>query len=60
MSFMEFRRQLRLHAAMERLAAGQPVSIVAHDLGFSTTANLIAMFRPATGTTPRAYFSGPG
>lgn len=57
MSFTEFRRQVRLHASLERLAAGQSVTSVALDLGFSSAANFIAMFRQATGSTPKAYFT---
>lgn len=56
MSFTEFRRQIRLHASIERLARGQSVTSVALDLGFSSAANFIAMFRRATGATPKAYF----
>lgn len=57
MSFTEFRRQFRLHASLERLGQGQPVTTVAMDLGFSSAANFIAMFRRATGCTPKAYFA---
>lgn len=57
MSFTEFRRQIRLHAAMERLAEGQSVTSVPYDVGFSSAATFIAMFRRATGMTPKAYFS---
>ncbi|WP_206185531.1 helix-turn-helix domain-containing protein [Sphingosinicella sp. CPCC 101087] len=56
MPFTEFRRQVRLHAAMERLARGEAVTNVALDVGFSSTSNFIAMFRRATGLTPKAYF----
>lgn len=58
MPFREFRRQVRLHAAMERLAAGRSVTTVAHELGFGSATNFTTMFRRATGTTPRTYFAG--
>ena len=57
MSFREFRHQVRLHAAMERLGAGEAVTQVAHELGFGSASNFITMFRRATGKTPRAYFA---
>lgn len=58
MSFREFRLQVRLRAAMERLAGGERVTAVAHALGFGTASNFSTMFRRATGVTPRAYFEG--
>lgn len=58
MSFTEFRRQVRLHAALQLLAQAQPVAVVAHDLGFGSATSFISMFRKATGMTPKAYFGG--
>jgi AraC-like DNA-binding protein len=58
MSYTEFRRQTRLHVALEKLALGQSVTMVALDMGFSSSANFIAMFRRATGRTPASYFRG--
>lgn len=60
MPFREFRRQVRLYAAMERLAEGRTVTTVAHELGFGSASNFTTMFRRATGTTPRAYFASRG
>lgn len=57
--FSSYRRQVRLLAAMERLAMGAPVTTVALDLGFSGPTAFIKAFREATGTTPKRYFS-PG
>lgn len=57
MPFREFRRQVRLHAAMERLAEGRSVTTVAHELGFGSATNFSTMFRRATGKTPRTYFA---
>jgi len=55
MSFVAYRRQIRLRAAMERLVNGDSVSAIAYDLGFSSASNFISMFREITGTTPRRY-----
>ncbi|MEI7037223.1 helix-turn-helix transcriptional regulator [Fulvimonas yonginensis] len=57
MPFREYRRQVRLHAAMERLAQGRSVTTVAHELGFGAATNFSTMFRRATGMAPRAYFT---
>ncbi len=56
MTFTQYRAQLRLHAAIERLAADHPVTAIAYDLGFGSPSNFIATFRKATGLTPGAYF----
>lgn len=56
MSFTEFRSQVRLHAALGKLAEGRSVTTVAYNLGFSSATNFISMFRRATGMTPKAYF----
>ena len=56
-TFVEYRRQVRLHAALIKLAAGEPVTSIAYELGFSSASNFIAMFREATGVTPKRYFS---
>ena len=51
-----WRQQLRLLRSLHLLAAGEKVSRVAVDLGYSTTSAFISMFRKAFGTTPRQYF----
>lgn len=60
MTFVEYRRQARLYAAVTKLAAGEPVSSVAYDVGFSSTSNFITAFRKATGATPMRYFREAG
>ena len=55
MTFVAYRQQVRLHAAVDRLIEGRAVSAIAYDLGFSSASNFIAMFRKATGTTPKRY-----
>jgi AraC-like DNA-binding protein len=57
MSFGRWRRQLRLIAALERLAAGDSVADVAIDVGYSDVSAFIAMFKSALGATPSKYFS---
>ncbi len=56
MSFGAWRRQLRLLGALERLAAGEPVTTVALALGYDSTSAFIAMFRRNLGRTPGSYF----
>ena len=58
MSFTHYRQQVRLHAAIAKLAKGEAVTAVAYDVGFSSPSNFIAMFRKATGVTPKRYFAG--
>lgn len=47
--------QHRLRLAQSRLAAGQAVSEVAFDLGFSDQAHLTRLFKRLTGVTPARY-----
>ncbi len=56
MSFGAWRQQLRLLRGLELLAAGQPVTTVALDLGYDSPSAFIAMFRRNLGTTPTRYF----
>lgn len=56
MGFTAYRRQVRLRAALVRLAEGQAVTVVAHDLGFGSASNFIRDFRQATGVTPKRIF----
>ena len=58
MSFIRYRQQVRLQAAIARLAKGQAVTAVAYEMGFGSPSNFIAMFRKATGLTPTRYFAG--
>lgn len=57
MTFRAWRQQARLLAALTRLAAGDPVTTVALDLGYESVSAFTAMFRRATGTTPSRYFA---
>lgn len=56
MSFSMWRRQARLLEAMSRLAAGTPVTQIAHELGYDSPSAFTAMFRKTLGTPPSEYF----
>jgi AraC-like DNA-binding protein len=55
-TFGHWRRQVRLLAALERLALGEPITAVALELGYSSTSSFTAMFRNTLGNTPGKYF----
>jgi AraC-like DNA-binding protein len=57
MAFGKWRERLRLLRALRLLAANEPVTNVALDLGYASTSAFIAMFKRAFGTTPRRYFT---
>ena len=57
MSLGEWRQQLRLLRSLRFLAAGEPITRVAMESGYSTPSAFIAMFRKAFGTTPKKYFA---
>jgi AraC-like DNA-binding protein len=56
LTFGQWRRQLRLLAALERLGAGESVSNVALDVGYEDVSSFIAVFKAALGDTPARYF----
>jgi AraC-like DNA-binding protein/quercetin dioxygenase-like cupin family protein len=56
MTFQQWQRQARLLAGLLRLAAGQPVTTVAMEVGYDSPSAFIAMFKDALGTTPGSYF----
>jgi AraC-like DNA-binding protein len=55
-TFREWRRQIRLSIALERLGAGDSVTNVAMDVGYEDVSAFIAMFKTALGQTPGQYF----
>jgi AraC-like DNA-binding protein len=55
MSFHEWRTQLRLLEAIDRLGQGRQVTDVAADLGYRSPSAFIAMFRRALGVSPGHY-----
>ena len=55
MSFAEWRQQASLLAALPRLAAGEPVTAVALDMGYDSPAAFATMFRRLAGVPPSRY-----
>ena len=55
LSFVAWRQQACLLCAMPRLAAGEPVTMVAIDLGYENPAAFTLMFKRAFGAPPLAY-----
>jgi len=60
LTFGRWRQRRRLLAALERLAAGEPVTAVALDLGYESPSAFIAMFRRALGAPPTRYLRHGG
>jgi AraC-like DNA-binding protein/quercetin dioxygenase-like cupin family protein len=58
MSFDRWRTHMRLRTALSLLAEGQPVSRVAHTVGYATPSAFLAAFRRTVGTSPRRYLDG--
>jgi AraC-like DNA-binding protein len=56
LSFGRWRERLRLVAALRMLAAGEPVTQVAHAVGYATPSAFGVMFGRALGTSPARYF----
>ncbi|HET6629440.1 MAG TPA: helix-turn-helix domain-containing protein, partial [Woeseiaceae bacterium] len=56
LTFAEWRRQVRLLEAIDRLGKGQAVTRVALDLGYESPSAFIAMFRRSLGAPPGKYF----
>ncbi len=54
-SFAAWRQHACLHAALPRLAAGEPVTRVALDLGYDNPAAFTSMFKRCLGVPPRHY-----
>jgi AraC-like DNA-binding protein/quercetin dioxygenase-like cupin family protein len=57
MSFRAWRQQARLLRALEMMAAGQPVTTVALDVGYDSPSAFIVMFRRVLGVSPARYFA---
>lgn len=58
MGFRQWRQQLRLLQAIERLTTGEDVTSVALNLGYQSPSAFIAMFKRVLGTTPGQYLAG--
>lgn len=55
MSFAEWRQQACLSVALPKLAAGEPVTAVAMDLGYDGPQNFSTMFKRVLGVSPSHY-----
>lgn len=55
-NFRTWRQQVRLLAALSRLAAQDPISVVALDLGYLSASAFTAMFKRTLGCPPREFF----
>ena len=56
LSFVEYRQQARLFAALKGLAKGLPVTSVAMNIGFSSLSAFNRLFKKNFGTSPRHFF----
>jgi len=56
MTLGEWRQQLRLMHSLQLLAAGEKITRVALEAGYSTASAFISMFRRELGETPKRYF----
>lgn len=59
-TFVRWRAQARLNAAIAELRNGVDVTIVARSVGYRSTGAFIRVFREMTGSTPGAYLEGLG
>jgi|ERR1051326_828115 AraC-like DNA-binding protein len=57
MTLGEWRKQLRLMRSLQLLAAGEKITRVALEAGYSTPSAFISMFRRQLGQTPKRYFT---
>jgi AraC-like DNA-binding protein/quercetin dioxygenase-like cupin family protein len=57
-SFDRWRTGIRMWAALPMLADGEPVSRVAHAVGYATPSAFLAAFRRTVGTSPTGYLRG--
>jgi AraC-like DNA-binding protein len=57
-SFVAWREQACLLAAVARLTQGDPVTRVAYDLGYATPGAFSAMFKRVIGISPQYYVNG--
>jgi AraC-like DNA-binding protein len=60
MPFATWRRQVRMLAALERLAAGESVGTVAFAVGYESVSAFIAAFTRSHGATPGRWFRSDG
>lgn len=58
LTFGQWRQQMRISEAVYRLALKEPVRAISAELGYSTPAAFITMFKKTLGITPQRYLSG--
>ncbi|GGK55754.1 AraC family transcriptional regulator [Amphritea balenae] len=56
MTFQQWRKQLLLHEAINRLGKGESVINVALDLGYHSPSAFVSMFKKTLGKPPKQYF----
>ena len=56
-SFAQWRRQAAIFATLPRLAAGEPITTIAFDLGYESASAFATMFRRVTGMAPSRYLA---
>jgi AraC-like DNA-binding protein len=57
MTFVAWRKQLRLLEAIDLLGQGHSISQVAFEMGYQSTSAFIAMFHRTIGATPGRYMA---
>lgn len=57
MGFAQWRQQVRLTLALERLVAGAPVTTVALDMGYESPSAFITRFKQRMGLPPKAWLA---
>ena len=57
MTFAIWRQQVRLIAALEKLAQRTPIARIAESLGYESASAFTAMFRKTLGVAPKEYFA---
>ena len=57
MSYLYWRQQVCAMSALPRLGAGEPVTLIASDLGYDTPGAFSSMFRRIMNAAPSQYFS---
>jgi AraC-like DNA-binding protein len=60
MTFGQWRQQLHLMIALQRLSAGKKVESISEELGYESTSSFITMFKKALGKSPGKYLSQAG
>lgn len=59
LAFAAWCRQACLFTALPRLAAGEPITTIAFDLGYESASAFATMFRRTVGVAPSRYLSTP-